>query len=563
MRSRWCVFLCVGLGLPCAGAAGAAPELPPAEQAVQDTADHWGLAFSDQYRLFGERFRAFESAVGRDGLGYVLGIETALRKTFPDKYCFKGRLTSQVELRAARNESEAFQLAVLPRPGLELHGVRVTASDFVRSGQSGPPSTIPADAVHLWRVGFVETKTPPYPTRHVGRWPDPLLELEPFSITGLDLGLVWCEVKVPKDAAPGDYVGTVEVTAENAAPLAVTVNLHVWDFALPDRIDMPMLVWTRENAGEEFLRTAELLLAHHIDPISVGRNMNLAELDDALAFCIERGLTHFQTPPVKDAESFRPYYDHIKQRGWLDKALVYGAHDEPLEEQFNEIVVPKTAEIRRDFPGLRVFLAGEYFDGMKRGTDVMLIDLSTNFHEWLDAGRPGEQELWWYFCGIPIRANLRRCLMDAPRMLIDRDAVEHRIVYWLAYHYGVQGMFIYAGDRWPAGNEKWPEEPFKMNEAMHYPYAGLHNGDGFIIYPGPRPSIRLKTLRDGAEDYWYLCEMSRLAGLPATRDRARALLDGIAPAVFVDTHYFNRRPEALLECRRALGSFIEQAAHTP
>lgn len=540
------------------GSGYGAPEFTEAERAIQDDVDHWGQAFSDQHRLFEERFRAFEKHTGHDGLDYVLGVESSLRKTFPNKYSFKGEFADTVDLWTARNEAEAFQIAVLPRMGFDLEDVVVTASDLVKEGEGADDAVIPADAVRLWRVGFVETQQPPYPVRKVGLWPDPLLEIEPFSLTGLDLGLVWYEVKTPADAAPGDYVGTVTVRASNARALQLTVRLHVWDFALPDRVPMPMLVWTRESGGEDFLEIADLLLAHHVDPISVGRNTDLDQLDRALEFCLARGLTFFQTPSAKDIEAFRPYYDHVKEKGWLDKALLYGAYDEPLEAQFEATVVPQTQRIREAFPGLRVFLASEYHDGMDRGTDVHLLDLSTNFHDWLEAGRPGRQELWWYFCGIPIRAELRRCLMDAPRMLIDRDAIEHRIVYWLAHHYGVKGMFIYAGDRWPQGNEQWPERPFKTNDSMAYPYAGRHNGDGFIVYPGPRPSIRLKNIRDGAEDHWYLTQVSQLAEAPGASEEARALLDGVTPAVFVDTHYFNRRPDALLACRRRLGAFIER-----
>ena len=534
-----------------------APQFPPAEQTMQDDVDHWGQAFSDQVRLFEARFKRFEGAAGKGELDYVLGVETPLRKTFPAKYCFKGQTTNVVEIAAGRNESEAFQLAILPRMGFELTDVSVTASDLAHVNDAQP---IPASAVGLWRVGYVETTLPPYPTRHVGPWPDPLLEIEPFSVAGADLGLVWCEVKVPADAAPGDYAGIVTVAAGNAQPLDLTVRLHVWDFQLPDRVQMPMLVWTGENAGDEFRTTARLFLEHHVDPVKAGSTMDFDELDKNLTFCLDRGLTYFETPRFKDVESFRPYYDHIKAKGWLDKALTYGARDEPLEGEFEEICVPKAKVLREAFPGLSIFLATQYFEGIKRGTDIQLFDLSTNFHAWLDAGRPGSQEPWWYFCGVPVRADLTRSLMDAPRMLIDRDAVEHRIVYWMAHHYGVKGLFTYAGTRWPAGNENWPAEPFKMNDKMHYPYAGRHNGDGFIVYPGPTPSIRLKTIRDGAEDYWYLAQVARLARSGKHVPEAQALLDGITPAVFVDTHYFNRDPSGILAYRHKLGEFIEKTS---
>lgn len=549
------IYAAVVVLTPCAVVC-AAPQFPEAETAVMNDVDHWGQAFSDQHRLLEDRIADFEKQTGQGRLDYVLGVETSLRKTFPDKYRFKGRITDRVELFAARNESEAFQLAVIPRLGAQLDNVAIAVSELRTNGPDDV--VIPAGAVQLWRVGFVETSDPSYPARAVGLWPDPLLELQPFSIQGRDLGLVWCEIKVPAEAAAGDYTGTITVTPANAAPMQLTVNLHVWAFELPVRVPMPMLVWTRKSSGEEFLKTAELLLAHHVDPISVGRTMDPTVLDPALSFCLERGLMFFQTPDATDFDAFRPYYDHLKEKAWLDKALLYGAHDEPIRQQFEDIVVPQTQRVRAAFPGLRTFLASEYYKGMDRGTDVILFDLSTNFQEWIEAGRPGRIEPWWYFCGIPIGAELRRCLADAPQMLLDRDAIEHRVVYWMAHHYGVRGMFTYGGDLWPKDNEAWPKQPFRLNEKMTYPYAGRFNGDGFIVYPGPRPSIRLKNIRDGAEDYWYLSALSQLAQIPRTKQAAQALQDRIMPDVFVDTHYFNHRPEALLDCRLKIGEFLER-----
>jgi len=553
VRSRQLIPAMFVLALTAADAAeSAAPKLPPAEQKIKDTVDHWGAPFSDQLRAFNTKFRAYEQKLGKGKLDYVLGVETSLRKTFLPKYWFKGELTDSVSLFAARNEAEAFQLAVLPKMGFELRDVLVTAS-----GLTGPNGkTLPADTITLLRVGYVGTARPQYATRHVGMWPDPLLELRPFSVTGTDLGLVWCEVKVPQDAPPGDYQGTLTVRAANSHPLTLTLRLHVWGFALPDRVPMPMCVWTSGTSKQD----CAVLLEHHTDPISVGMTAKLDQLDEILEFCFARGLMCFQTIPLRDAKAFRPYYDHIKQKGWLDSAMIYGARDEPLAEHFERINVPKTQEIREAFPGLRVFLASQYYEGMARGCDIHLFDLSTNFHSWLARGRPGKQALWWYFCGVPIQADLERPVVDAPRMLIDRDAVEHRAVYWLAHYYDVKGMFTYAGNRYPAGNENWPAEPWKGNKKMSYPYAGLHNGDGFLIYPGARPSIRLKCVRDGAEDYWYLSKMAALARRGRCKEQARALLDGIRPAVFVDTHYFSRRPGALLEYRRRLGEFIETAS---
>ena len=52
--------------------------------------------------------------------------------------------------------------------------------------------------------------------------------------------------------------------------------------------------------------------------------------------------------------------------------------------------------------------------------------------------------------------------------------------------------------------EKWPNRPWSPYTIV--PYT---NNDGLLIYPGPDgvpwSSIRLENLRDGADDYDYLC----------------------------------------------------------
>ena len=48
---------------------------------------------------------------------------------------------------------------------------------------------------------------------------------------------IWATVKVPKDAAPGDYKGTLTVSARGSPPAEVPVELHVAAWSLPDTQD--------------------------------------------------------------------------------------------------------------------------------------------------------------------------------------------------------------------------------------------------------------------------------------------------------------------------------------
>jgi hypothetical protein len=551
----------------------APPPLPPAETAMADTVGPWNLPFSDQLRLYREGLEKWARLTGRAEPAFALGVETSLRKVLPVKYWFKGEWTDRAELSAARNEAEAFQLAVLPRihaPGdatapVELRNITVVASELHAVGAD---ALIPASAVTIHRVGFVETHPVGYPRLRDGRWPDVLWENGPVDLAGTDLGLFWVEIDVPETAAPGRYAGEITVSAEGVEPVSLTVDLRVWDFTLPERPAMPMLVWTKGDpaatgkAGEDYLAVAKMFCRHHLDPISVGRTWDLEALDRNLDALLPLGLMYFQAPGYK-SDRLPGWYEHVKQRGLLDKALIYGAHDEPLLETFENAVVPQTRKIRERFPGLKVFLASAIHPGMDRGVDIVMTDLSTGFHEWLAAGRPGDQQLWWYFCHLPIRVHFDRPLVHAPNMLVDYPALEHRLPYWMVDHYGVKGMFIWAGNNsWPKDLSAWQAEGFPcVDQHYPYPYGGKFNGNGYLLYPGPRPSIRLKVLRDGAEDWAYLQAARALAAGDGPRAaEAAELLESIRPRVFVDTHYFSRDPADILEMRLKLGELLDRDA---
>jgi len=545
------------------------PEFPPAEEAIKNDVGPWGMPFSDLKTKFDNGFAAFEKKRGAD-LNYVLGVETALRKTFRNKYWFKGRMTDEAKLSACRNESEACQIAVIPAMGKELNNIEVEWT-----GLKGPVE-IPKANVKIYRVGFVKTVPAQYPTKHRGYWPDPLMPFEPFSLGGLDLGLLWYEVKVPKDARPGDYQGKVTVRPQGEPPLDLTVKLHVWDFELPDRVPFRMTVWPQPREPkdwkkimppEKFLEYCAMFLEHHIDPCSVGSlyvDVNdFSVLDRNIRFCLDRGLQIFRAKRFKKDEDMKAYYDHIKEKGWLDKCFIYGAQDEPSLEQFNEKVIPDTARIREKYPGLRVLLATMWHPNLDKGVDIFMTDVSTGFDLYAKGDRPrGREELWWYFCHLPIRIDFNRPLVEAPNMEIDNDAIEHRIAYWMLWKYDVRGCFIWNGTSWPRNlNADWPKEEWQLpTEPYRYPYAGIHNGNGYLVYPGPIPSVRIKVLRDGAEDYGYLLKLKEVRDRLEGDDRKEAdRLLSVTPDLLVDTHYFNRNPDALLAYRARVAELIEKA----
>jgi len=182
----------------------------------------------------------------------------------------------------------------------------------------------------------------------------------------------------------------------------------------------------------------------------------------------------------------------------------------------------------------------------------------------LDPMSVGKEDLWFYYCHLPIHVDFFRPPVQAPNMEIDNEAIEHRLALWLAWKYHTPGMFIWAGNQeWSGkatGRRDWEKTGWRLpDRPSPFPYGGIHNGNGYLVYPGPCPGIRLKVLRDGLEDYGYLMELKNRAEASSKEElRARASrLLAVPSEVLVDAHYFNRNPAALASVRKAMADCIE------
>lgn len=535
--------------------------LPPAEQAMANDVDPWGLGFADQLRIYRERFAAAQKAAPGPA-EYVVGWENGLTKVFRTKYWFRGQLSREASLVCAKGEHENVQIAVLPDVGRELKNVRVTVSDL-----SNGTAEIPSSAISVYRIGFVRTIPPAYPVMHVGYWPDPLLPNGPIDVAGADLGLFWVDVGVPVNTAEGSYSGTVTVTADGVGQRQISLNVQVLPFALPKRT-MPMVVWTSaknpwgEMPREEYEALALMYLDHGIDPTRVWGDLTDPEKPDSGAQLMKKlldaGMLVFDVP--KRWVNNNIGLDYIYSKGWMGRAIVYGARDEPLLETFEKEVIPETERIRKLPHAPRVYLASEYHPRIDRGVDIWMTDLSTGKGLDYALRNKGRAELWVYYCHLPINVSLHKPIPDSPNMQIDNPAVEHRLAYWLAWKYGITGMFIWAGNHgWDKANTPdWVDKEWVLtNEKAGYPYAGIHNGNGYLIYPGPNPSVRMKVIRDGVEDFGYLTLLKAALPRLSKNDRAEAeQLLAVPAGVMVDTHYFNRDPSAVLNARAKAASLI-------
>lgn len=147
-----------------------------------------------------------------------------------------------------------------------------------------------------------------------------------------------------------------------------------------------------------------------------------------------------------------------------------------------------------------------------------------------------------------------------PVWMTDYPPMNHRILPWLMKPHGITGLAYWDVLHYPEGLDPWLDAgTFRGN-------GSVYNGDGFYIYPAgrrregedrPVASMRLKWLRDAADDFDYLT----LAMGRGQRERARALelTRGFARG-FGD---WDDNTGALLRARQEIGEMLSRRLSTP
>ncbi|MHB8994083.1 MAG: glycoside hydrolase domain-containing protein [Armatimonadota bacterium] len=541
-------------------------DLPPAEKEIAGTVDPWGLPFSDSLRRFQARFGE------RPEASFAVSVKHDLVKIWPNKYWFRGvsALSAPAApaamqcpgLMAAAGETQAFQIAILPRMAAGEVSYAVEVSLENAQGATA----------QAFREYFVKTPNTNYPRYGVERWPDPLAPLaanERLPISGLDCAPVWIDVALPADMPATTVQVKVKVTdGKETASLTVPIQVVAGLNLKPK--DFPLVAWFRTKWGKTTLTMDQvkdmgaLVLSHNLQAMDLLKGRfkpdNTADFDALHQHLAKQGQNVFELDKPGKSFDYKLLYDHVKKQGWLDQSVVYSNVDEPLADVFYSTNVPWYQDFKKQYPGLRVFLASEYHPQMEQGCDIWMTDLSTCGYDPERMRDLKAPTLWNYYCHLPIHVQLRAPLTMAPNMEIDNEAIQQRLALWMSNYYGAKGVFIWAGFA-----ENFPEDFWSKLELSDkpggYPFGGLHNGNNFLVYPpqtagGPMlPSLRLKVLRAGMQDLALLREAQRLLDegkiSGARARRLRELLSPV-PGLFVHPQYWDRLPETLLARREAI-----------
>ncbi|MEZ4296294.1 MAG: DUF4091 domain-containing protein [Polyangiaceae bacterium] len=507
---------------------------------------------------------------------------------------------SAIEVRAAKNEYEPFQIVVRAD---SAGTATLSMTPFKGPGELGE--------IELRKVGYVTISQPSDPgSIPSGRIPDPLDPAAfgaPESVPGGENQPFWITVHIPKGAPAGDYTSTLTVTVGGDSA-EVPIKLHVFDFALPDEIGFDGNWNTSFQAlgGSESLEAVrglkDFFFEHRLVPSSVawpaGLNYNggitydcatasFVEEDNAYDFSqlgpeyidgvgwngvgfpsfqimqfvnnstprpddfcgVPRGPTHYGTDAYNAEWSklLAAIDAYLKAHGWADKGYYY-VQNEPQGPDDYELAAFLAKLAKDAAPGLRIAVSEEPKPEIAESAgiggaryDLWWADLSEFDPEYAPVRQAAGDKVWWYFLygDLPPHFN---------PITIDHPGIESRIPFWSAYNYRVRGFAYYSVTG-------WGDDP----RANPRPQGTNQNGDGFLLYPPESgslvTSIRWENLREGAEDYEYLL-LAAGGSLPAAPG-SEVGCDASAKSAAASTTSFTRDAAAFLHLRDELGYYLE------
>lgn len=493
-----------------------------------------------------------------------------------------------IALFALRQEVVAFQVVVAgPAEGVSVEvegladgiGVERFVEHFfeVRRSSAGG-----REASLGWAEG-----SGPAPGRYTGFYPDALIPVElapawspwPMTVAKGQNGVVWIDLTVPRDQAPGVYRGQVRVRAGTELLATLPLELEVRAATLPARPVATMLHYSRDSLARRIGNTDEterqlqrLLHRHRLTPLHTVRSVEdvraqLPALDGSLygdglgddivvlgtygtfgdpspdrLAAVERIADELAAHRLFDRAEVLLYAedeDCASPRGAGWRALLRGSHDPSARRV--KVAWTCSEDPARQPVDVPIVAAGEYNPALARGRRVMIYN-----------GR------------LPATGS----------MLTDSEAISLRTWGWIAAMAAIPRWFLWETTFWYDGNRggHGPYDPFVSAETFHNADGEAAMGDGVLLYPGRQldrpgehslgfdgvlPSIRLKNLRRGIEDAGYL-QLARASH----RQEAERIARGLLPRILAEAQpgtpqSWSPHGKPFFEARRALAQLIE------
>lgn len=525
-----------------------------------------------------------------------------------------------IEISAARNEYESFQLIISAKRDSKIE--RITVSNFT-SGRKQFPSQ---DNVEIYKVGYVPVTNPTDKLGQTGYWPDPLIPLalskeNPLPLNPKENNIFWFTIYVPEQAVSGNYKAYIRIKLSQSTVITeVPMQLRVFNFTLPKETHTRTAYgvninndWHQLKEKDDFRKVYDLYLQvlykHRICPynpmayspieiklmpIKEGETildytveLDFTEFDKAAEYYLDKlGFNAFNFPLKLTYEGMKAFNEdykrlakkifsaqvlHLKEKDWLGKAYCYWIDEPELNnipfsyvESGMEFLKENTSDLKRLLTLCKAPAPdSRYYN---------LVNLWVPLLSFLDREAAQErqnrgEEVWWYVCTVP--------KSPYPNNFIDHPALNHRIRYWMMEKYQIQGDLYWTTTFWAHRNPY--EDAASYTDSTKKNSYG--NGDGLLLYPPskvppekpliapPNPSMRLEIIRDGLEDreyFWLLKQELNRLKLPANYEKAKDLLKEaewmlLEPNSLIKTlKDFETDPLRIQQSRQKIAQIIER-----
>ena len=476
--------------------------------------------------------------------------------------------STSIELYSARGEYESFQIGIKVSKNNTVKNnampVSLTISDLY--GSNG--GVIPKTNISFYREHYTYVDHPS-PTKYwstnsslgQGWYADGLIPLVNygkeekstdknseeifFELEGGTNQPIWVDIFVPRDIKPDRYQGKFMI-ASDGGKVEVEIILKVWDFELPltPSLKSAFLLWEHQNKKDLIE-----LLKHKIMPATTK-----IQPTDEKELIEKWGLSSVRLPfwsganndncSMKPAPSSEKIISEAKQHEPNLLLYVYATDEidhctnlyQPLKQWGKNIHQAGVKHLAVMAP------VPELYDYV----DIWVVDPnrynleSDKISEVLASGK----EVWFYTALVQDNYS--------PKWQIDFSPINYRIPHgFINQSLGMTGVLYWAVDYWQ--NDPW--------QSLNYPHDGENfPGEGILLYPGDRfgvrgivPSMRLKWIREGVEDYEYIEILKNLG----YEDWALQVIRTVG----ADWKNWTKNPQKLAAARIKLGNKIEELYH--
>ena len=509
---------------------------------------------------------------------------------------------------AWRNERVNAQFALWTRESADQ--VRVKVSDLVSAS-----GTIPASACRTRFVRYVLSSqtnrdgVKVHPEKLIG---DCLDTAEEVDMPANSFRPFWLTVDVPADAKPGRYAGTVTAVAQGGRKVEFAVSLEVQNRTLPapkdwkfflDLWQHPLAVaryhgvkpWSKDHfsllgpllrelasIGQKTI-TATLTdlpwnhqnfdpyytMVKHVKGADGKFTHDYGIFDEWVAFAESCGLgpqIHCYTmvtwgnlvhyidgatgdrvaeklvPGTPEHEAFwgpflAEFEKHVEAKGWLGRTYI------AIDERSREELMASATLLKKYAPGLKIQMAGNRPPSTFEGIEIhnysqsMRADhVSPAFKAEVKERRAKGFTTTTYICCGPPRPNTFTFSPYAEQQ-------------WLGLYAAAQGFDGML--RWAAFN--WPRDPL-FDTSFNPHHGSWAPGDTFLVYPGPRLSVRWENLRDSIENFEKIRILREAGASTPSLEAALAKIDYDKEAANGSEDYFISRVGAVTDAISAASS---------